>query len=101
MKVTLATHGGLAAGIRRQPQMIDTTALSKSDAAELTRLVWAAEAAGPAQDESSGRSRDAMSYTVTVEDGGLSTVLSLSDTAMTRASAALLDWLSRHGSSVQ
>lgn len=106
MKVTLATHGGQAAGIRlAQPaRVVDTADLTDGDAAELARLVAAtrSEAAGP--DSSRGRARDAMSYTITVEEeeeeeGGSSTALSRSDTTMTRSFADLLAWLEQHAPS--
>ncbi|MEV6684629.1 protealysin inhibitor emfourin [Streptomyces sp. NPDC051130] len=96
MKVSLATHGGLAAAsnLRRPPEVLDTDDLPEDAAAELTRLVAAAVPAPEV--ERPGRARDAMSYTITVEDGGRSTVLKQSDAAMTRAFAALLTWLRDH-----
>ncbi|MFD9480168.1 MULTISPECIES: protealysin inhibitor emfourin [Streptomyces] len=95
MKVTLETYGGLAAAAdRRQPQVLDTAGLPESSATELARLV-AAAVAMPAKADT-GRARDARSYTITVEDGGRSTLLEQSDAAMTPAFAALLTWLRRH-----
>ncbi|MEU2224848.1 protealysin inhibitor emfourin [Streptomyces sp. NPDC018347] len=96
MKVTLARHGGQAAALRLRlpPEVLDTDALPEGAAAELARLV---AAAGPAAGaEGTGRARDAMSYTITVEDDGRSTVLTQSDTTMSREFAALLRWLERH-----
>lgn len=98
MRVALEKYGGLAAfpGLRRQPQVVDTASLPKHEAAELSHLVAAARAE-PADDaEGPGRGRDAMSYTITVEDGGQSTTLSRSDTTMSPAFAALLSWLEGH-----
>ncbi|MCX5380717.1 protealysin inhibitor emfourin [Streptomyces sp. NBC_00091] len=94
MKVTLATHGGLAAAIRRPPKVLDTDTLPESAATELAQLV-AAAVPTPTEDQP-GRARDARSYTITVEDGGRSTVLQQSDAAMTPAFAALLTWLRKH-----
>lgn len=96
MKVTLETYGGLAAAadFRRRPQVLDTAALPESPATELARLVAAAVAMPVEAD--TGRARDARSYTITVEDGGRSTLLEQSDAAMTPAFAALLTWLRRH-----
>ncbi|AZS75025.1 hypothetical protein DDE74_32565 [Streptomyces lydicus] len=96
MKVTLATHGGLAAAInlRLPPKALDTDALPANVAAELAQLV-AAAVAMPKEDRAT-RARDAMSYTITVEDGGRSTVLRQSDAAMSPAFAALLTWLKKH-----
>ncbi len=96
MKVTLAEHGGLAAGVRRLPRVVEADALPKAAAAELTRLVADAKAASGVQQDGPGRARDAMSYTITIEDGGGPTVLRQSDMTMSPAFAALLTWLKRH-----
>ncbi|WP_327696073.1 protealysin inhibitor emfourin [Streptomyces sp. NBC_00459] len=98
MRVTLAKHGGQAAAIQRRlpPKELDSDALSANDAAELARLV-AAAAVPAAEVDRSGRARDAMSYTITVEEGGRSTtVLTQSDTTMSPGFAALLRWLETH-----
>ncbi|MFB6805144.1 protealysin inhibitor emfourin [Streptomyces sp. NPDC056387] len=96
MKVTLATHGGLAAtaNLRLPPKVLDTDTLPENAASELARLVEAAVATGEV--DQPGRARDAMSYTISVEDGGRSTVLKQSDAAMTPAFAALLTRLQEH-----
>ncbi|MET9960005.1 protealysin inhibitor emfourin [Streptomyces sp. NPDC006326] len=93
MKVTLATHGGLAGAInlRLPPKVLDTEALPENAAAELAQLVAAAVPTPEA--DRPGRARDAMSYTITVEDGGRLTVLKQSDADMSPAFAALLTWL--------
>lgn len=96
MKVTLESYGGLAAAanLRRRPHVLNTDDLPEGAATELVRLV-AAAAAMP-EEEQNGRGRDAMSYVITVEDGGRSTVLTQSDTAKSPAFAALLAWLRGH-----
>lgn len=97
MKVTLATHGGLAAGIRRPPLKVDSADLPGAAATELERLVAEAKAAPQAQEERPGRARDAMSYTITVEeDDGKPTVLRHSDVSEAPALSALLGWLKRY-----
>ena len=98
MKITLARHGGLAAGMRRPPLEVDSDSLPGEAAAELERLVTEAKASPAAQDERAGRARDAMSYTITVEedDGGEPTVLKHSDVSESPALAALLEWLESH-----
>ncbi|MFB7245628.1 protealysin inhibitor emfourin [Streptomyces populi] len=96
MKVTWGAYGGQAAVIRLglPPKVLDTDALSETEAVELDRLVAAvAPAAG---EERPGRARDAMSYTITVEDGGRSTTLTRSDATMSPAFAALFGWLEEH-----
>jgi len=97
MKVTLATHGGQAAAInlRLPPEVLDTAVLPDDAVAELTRLV-AAAVSTPEEEDRSGRVRDAMSYTIRVEDGGRSTVLTQWDAAMSSEFAALLTWLEDH-----
>lgn len=97
MKVTLATHGGLAAGInlRLPPRVVDAGTLDRPRAEELAQLVAAARAAS-ALAAGSGRVRDEMSYTITVEDGGHPAVLTGSDTTMSPEFGALLSWLEEH-----
>jgi hypothetical protein len=96
MKITLAKHGGLAAGIRRPATVVDCAALAAPLGQELARLVAEAKAHGSAVSEGPGRARDAMSYTITVEDSGEVTVLKASDAALPPAFAALLHWVERH-----
>lgn len=98
MKVTLAKHGGLAAGIRRPPLKVDSDSLPAQAAAELERLVTAAKMAPAAPSDRASRARDAMSYTITVEEdgGGEPTVLKHSDVAESPALSALLEWLESH-----
>ncbi|MBJ7451206.1 MAG: hypothetical protein JHC71_03860 [Blastococcus sp.] len=97
MVITLATHGGLAAGLRlgARPVVVDSARLPEADADTLGELVRAARAE-PSPPPASGSARDAMSYTVTVEEEGGSAELRRSDEAMTPAFAALLDWLGSH-----
>ncbi|ELP65456.1 hypothetical protein STRTUCAR8_05391 [Streptomyces turgidiscabies Car8] len=77
------------------PKELDTDALPGNAAAELTALV-AAAVPYPAEEDRPGGARDAMSYTITVDDDGRSTVLVQSDTTMSPAFAALLRWLENH-----
>jgi hypothetical protein len=95
---SLATHGGLAAGLRLggRPLVLDGARLSEVDAGTLGDLVEAARA--EPDPERTWSAPDAMSYTVTVEDDSGTGVLRRSDDAMTPAFAALLDWLNGHGS---
>jgi hypothetical protein len=97
MLITLATHGGLAAGLRlgARPVVVDSARLPEADARTLGELVQAARAEPPPP-PAGGSARDAMSYTVTVEDEGGSAELRRTDEAMTPAFAALLDWLGGH-----
>ena len=98
MKVTLATHGGLAAAINRRlpPRVVDADTLTEPAAAELAQLVAAATAARASAAVRSGRAPDEMSYTITVEDGGRQVVLAESDTTMSQEFSALLSWLEQH-----
>jgi hypothetical protein len=63
---------------------------------ELARLLEAAKATSEVPDAGPGRARDAMSYTITVEDRNHQTVLRRSDSNMSSEFAALLTWLERH-----
>jgi hypothetical protein len=97
MKVTLAMHGGLAAGMRRPPRIVESSTLPKQAAAELERLVAAVKAAPTVKEKRPGSARDAMTYTITLEeDGGEVSVISQTDVAMSPSFAALLEWLERH-----
>ncbi|WP_069768924.1 protealysin inhibitor emfourin [Streptomyces sp. LUP30] len=101
MKITLRTDGGLAATVLAglPPQVLDTDTLPRGAAAEMHRLVSAAarsvaEAEGTG--EPSSLARDAMSYSITVEEGGHASVLVQSDTTMSTEFAALLRRLRQH-----
>ena len=95
MKITLSQHGGHMAALNRArpPQIVDSTALDEARAAELQGLA-AAAASAPAR-AASGKARDEMSYTITIEDQGRETVLSQSDTTMSEEFSKLLGWLRR------
>ncbi len=97
MKVTLTTHGGLAAAINLglPPRVVNTARLPKPAAEELAQLVSAAKAAEPAE-AGPGHAPDAMGYTITVDGNGHQVVLTATDTTMSREFGALLDWLERH-----
>jgi hypothetical protein len=94
MKITLAQHGGHMAAFNRArpPQFIDSAALDRPKAAEVEGLA-AAAASAPPRSASSGKARDEMSYTITIEDQGRETVLSQSDTTMSEEFSKLLGWL--------
>ncbi|MDH6229030.1 protealysin inhibitor emfourin [Streptomyces sp. MJP52] len=99
MKVTLATDGGLAATVLADlpPQVLDTDTLSEEAAAELERLVSAAaRSVAEGTEEPAGPARDAMTYSITVEEGGRTSVLVQSDTTMSPEFAALLRRLKEH-----
>jgi|SRR5467141_1778192 len=97
MKIILAQHGGQVAGINlnRPSQIIDSAALDGPKAAELKGLVAAATSA-PSSATRSGKARDEMSYTITINDQGRETVLSQSDTTMSADFGKLLAWLQHH-----
>ena len=98
MRISLAKHGGLAAGMSLGclPWVLDTNTLPPAAAEELARLVEAARATPQAAEAGPRRARDAMSYTIMVEDSGNQTVLSGSDTDMSPAFGKLLASLERH-----
>jgi hypothetical protein len=96
MKISLAQHGGHMAAFNRArpPQVIDSAALDQPNAAEIEGLA-AAAASAPPKTASSGKARDEMSYTITIENQGRETVLSQSDTTMSEEFSKLLAWLRR------
>jgi hypothetical protein len=98
MKINLAKHGGHAAGmfLGRPRRVLDTDTLPPSAGEECAKLVEAAKAPAAALKAAPGRARDAMSYTITVEDSGQQTVLKQTDTTMSPAFKSLLVWLERH-----
>ena len=98
MKVSLETRGGQPAGINAQlrPKVVDTASLPEAAASELARLVAAARSAPIPKTEQAERVRDAMSYTITIEDSGAPVVLSQSDTMMSDAFVALRNWVRKH-----
>jgi hypothetical protein len=98
MRISLAKHGGLAAGMLLgcPPRVLDTSTLPPAAADELARLVEVVSATPEATELGSRQARDAMSYTITVEDSGHRTVLKRSDTDMSPAFGKLLASLERH-----
>ncbi|MGJ4940581.1 protealysin inhibitor emfourin [Bradyrhizobium sp. HKCCYLS1011] len=97
MKVSYTSHGGQAAGlfVQRPPVVVDAATLDPTRVSELKSLVDAAIAAPPPAARSD-RTRDEMSYTITVQDDGHETRLSQSDTTMSAEFRRLLDWLRHH-----
>jgi hypothetical protein len=96
MKITLIKHGGFAAGMFRPPSIVESSTLSVSDATELSRLVMAVKMAPIERGEEPGQARDAMSYTMTIEeDGAETTVITQSDINMSPAFADLIQWIDR------
>jgi hypothetical protein len=94
MKITLTKHGGFAAGMFRPPSIVESSTLSATEAAELSRLVMVVKMAPVERGEEPGQARDAMSYTVTIEeDGGETTVVTQSDINMSPAFADLMQWI--------
>ena len=98
MKVSLATHGGQLAGmhLHRPPLVVDTASLPLDAAEELSRLVAAAKTSPDAVGAAPGLARDAVSYTITIEDGGEPFVIVQSDLGMSPAFIALRNWIREH-----
>ena len=98
MKVSLARHGGQAAGmlLGRAPKVLDATRLPEADAKDLARLVEAARSQAVGAHRGTRSAPDAMSYTITVEGGDQPTILKCSDVDMSLAFEDLLRFLERH-----
>jgi hypothetical protein len=96
MKVSLATGGGQAAGIRLPPKVVDANSLSEAAASELALLVAAAKSAPAPKEARPGSLRDAMTYLITIENDDPPVVLTQSDITMSVALIALRDWIRKH-----
>jgi hypothetical protein len=95
MKLTLKHAGGLAAGVRRPPRVLDASSLTTPDKNQLSQFVASAIAEHSTEKQNPGPYRDGMSYMLTIDMNGNLTDLRGSDAAMTPAFAKLLDWLER------
>lgn len=96
MKISLSERGGFAATTRMSApaRVLDVATLPAKDAATLAHLISAARAApAPA---GGGGARDAMRYTLSIDDDGQVTTLAQGDAGMTDAFAALRDWVRDH-----
>lgn len=94
MRVKLAARGGFAGGMARPDRVVDSNALDADQAAKLSHAVRAAVAEG-GKTSPPRATPDAMTYTITVEDGSSSTSLKSSDADMSPHFAELLDELER------
>lgn len=92
MRVALETSGGQAAAInlRLPPRVLDTDRMPPEQARELRGLV----AAASTESGGAGPARDAMTYTITVDDGAATLIGD--DTTMSPAFGALVSWIERH-----
>ena len=77
-------------------QILGFDAVQEVGLRQVEERIVAAAVATPSSAARSGKARDEMSYTITIEDGGSQTVLSQSDTAMSADFGKLLAWLQRH-----
>jgi hypothetical protein len=97
MKVTLTKYGGFAAGIFRPPSIVESSTLSESELEELSRLIVTLKTSPVTQDEEPGQARDAMSYTIIIEEtGGEMTEINQSDINMSPVFANLMQWIEQH-----
>jgi hypothetical protein len=101
MKISLATHGGQLAGyyLHRPPQIVNAESLPKDAAKELARLVEAAKGAPASGRTRPDVARDAMSYTITIENGDPPVILVQSDGTMSPEFVALRNWIKTHATS--
>ena len=96
MKICMEEHGGWGALLKRAPKLVDTDHLPVAAAAEGVRLAAAALAAHAGRHADPSRAPEGMTYTVTLDGGGLSGTFKLADAALGPEGAALLDWFQRH-----
>lgn len=92
MRITLTRHGGLLAGMKRPPLVIDDTSLDASRADRLRTLV--ARAIGTQQDRADVRVMpDAISYSIAIDDDGRVTTLKQTEPTESSPFADLLEFL--------
>jgi hypothetical protein len=91
MKICLTRHGGWTAGMRLPPLVLDLSSLPKEVAEEFFKLVEAAKAFPAQKERYPGKSRDAQTYTIMIDEGPEPTVLSQSDSNMSAQFAALIE----------
>jgi hypothetical protein len=96
VRVTLKKHGGLAPVVAGPPCVVDSSQLPEAAAAELKTLTALAQRDVVTDVESPGRARDAMSYTLSIEEDGAETVIRQSDLTMTSRFARLINWIESH-----
>jgi hypothetical protein len=93
MRITLKTHGGIAAAIKRKPASVDTSVLSNEEAQQWIQLVEAALASAPKSSPAVSARPDMMGYTLTIEGKSGAQTLKFRDGELTPALAALLSAL--------
>ena len=108
MRITLTRHGGLLAGMKRPPRIIDVTSLDPERAERLRALVARAigaqrnpadlsTEAPRAEVEARSAKPDAMSYSIAVEDDGQVTTLKQTEPTEPSPFADLLEFLETLG----
>jgi len=78
---------------------VNAKSLPKDAGDELARLVEEAKATPASGDTRSDLARDAMSYTITIENGDPPVVLVQSDATMSPEFVALRNWIRTHAAS--
>ena len=92
MRITLTRHGGLLAGMKRPPRIIDVTSLDPARAERLRALV--ASALGAQRDREATRVMpDAMSYAIAIEDEGRVVTLKQAEPTESSPFADLLEFI--------
>jgi hypothetical protein len=95
MKLSLTTHGGWSAALRRPPLQIDTARLAPEEAAQVERLVEAASAERPPP-RAARSGADAQTYVITCEDAARTRELRGSDLDPHPAFEALRTFIAAH-----
>lgn len=94
MRIRLEQAGGVAGPAANRRVEIDTATLPEGEGQKGVDLARAAGAAGESVPPRAGRrSPDAMSYRITIDDGGAPQVLVFSDADLPDSAAPLLSWL--------
>jgi emfourin len=100
MRITLTRHGGLLAGMKRPPRIIDVTSLDPGRAERLLALVASAlgaqrdrEVAADASAVARSAMADGMSYAITIEDEGRVVTLKQAEPTESSPFADLLEFI--------
>ena len=96
MKLTLDIFGGLAAGIRRQPFVVNSDVLGEELLKELNQLVEEVLKTPTIEPQYASKMRDGMSYHLTIEDAGSIKQIRQEDLQKSDAFKNLISWMKLH-----
>lgn len=96
MKLALEQEGGISAGVRQPATRLDSTLLSEDQLSELRRMLAQLKEASRIPVVEPNRTRDAVIFTITVEEQGDRGSYCQADMHMTEAFADLKMFIQTH-----